>query len=129
MPRSSIHQMEFTPGPYGPAVTLIRSLHKQAPSVFLLVRSSLESGWPKQSFSSLSLMCFYGVRWLTLGALRFHPQTSADGKQPPNLVVGRTGLGPFLSPILEIPFMKSYLFVFQIHCKLHFLIFLAFSIS
>ena len=51
---------KFTPGPYGPAVTLIRSLHKQAPNVFLLVGSSLDSGQPKQLFSSLSLIWLYG---------------------------------------------------------------------
>lgn len=54
-PFSSSHQV-----PCGPSVTLNRSLHKHAPSVFLLVGSSLVSGWPKQLCSSLRLIQLYG---------------------------------------------------------------------
>lgn len=55
MPFSSSYQV-----PCGPLVILNRSLHKHAPNVFLLVGSSLVSGWPKQLCSSLRLMQLYG---------------------------------------------------------------------
>ena len=54
MPFSSSHQV-----PCGPLVTINRLLHKHAPNVFLLVGSSLVSGWPKQLCPSPRLIQLY----------------------------------------------------------------------